>query len=776
MTPYIVYLESIKTKLSLNMVLQNSGHASLIGSGFGGYEVQALIGRGAMGTVYLARDVALGRPVALKVLLGSLARNPAMVRGFYREAQAAAPLRHPNIVRVYTAGIESGTPYIAMEYVPGEPLDRFLRRKGQVSWQAALYVGAQVAEALHCAHEAGIIHRDVKPANILIDRQGRVRLTDFGIARVCTVESSGAEPKVIGTPQYMSPEQCAGDEVAHSTDLYSLGVTLYQMISGRMPFKADSAQELMRRIASDEAPRLNRIMADVPDDVARLVAHLLQKDPAQRPATARDVIQMIARLQSEDGGRSAIPQALAAYVREQAQDSPLRVLTPPPSKDRAKTAAPEAKTVIRRPRPTRWLLGASLATFLVVLGVAVKYVVTLGESRSAAPAPVLASATFAKQSNGVVLASLNANTFRATRIGWSGQEQALLVEASAGPSSILRGAAGVLAVEPERGRVLSVVSPAGALLGEGLASAEAVPMALTSGIRNASAAPVVLLGQRNASTEKSTSGLVYVQRWNESAPALNPATAFETAAPPDVFNATDRCVHAVLRPDGGAICLLTEKEDGESVLSERKVYASSTDKELTTNGGRIRAESLQYAPAGDRLVYIREVDHGKQELWSTPTNGGASALLAIGYFAGEAAISPQGDRIAAAWSGTPGDAPELHIISATDGKTLMRLGDATVGHDAWLPSGDAIVIATQTEQGVRQLCLKDARAQREGELLTSLESGVSHVTAVSLDGAWAAGIAEGDDGVCVVFVDLTQRDTARVAINTPTTTTGQGNA
>ncbi|MCC6155209.1 MAG: serine/threonine protein kinase, partial [Candidatus Hydrogenedentes bacterium] len=476
----------------------------MIGSGFGGYEVQALIGRGAMGTVYLARDVALGRPVALKVLLGSLARNPAMVRGFYREAQAAAPLRHPNIVRVYTAGIESGTPYIAMEYVPGEPLDRFLRRKGQVSWQAALYVGAQVAEALHCAHEAGIVHRDVKPANILLDRQGRVRLTDFGIARVCTVENSSAEPKIIGTPQYMSPEQCAGDEVAHGTDLYSLGVTLYQMISGRMPFKADSAQELMRRIASDDAPRLNRIMPDVPDDVARLVAHLLQKDPAQRPASAREVCQSIARLQSEEGGRSAIPQALAAYVREQAQDSPLRVLTPPPSKDKAKSASPEARTVERKPRSTRWLLGASLATVLAVFGVGVKYVVTLGESRSAAPAPVLDAATFTKQSDGALIASLNANTFRATRIGWSGSEITLLVEATAEPSSILRGAAGVLAVDPEHAEVLSVVPPAGALLGEGLASAEAAPMALTSGTRNASSVPAVLLGQRNVSNEKST--------------------------------------------------------------------------------------------------------------------------------------------------------------------------------------------------------------------------------------------------------------------------------
>ena len=263
------------------MVSQQSGHASLIGSTFGGYEVQALVGRGAMGTVYLARDVALGRSVALKVLLGSLARNPAMVRSFYREAQAAAPLRHPRIVRVYAAGIEGGTPFIAMEYVPGEPLDRFLRRKGQISWQAALYVGGQVAEALQCAHDAGIVHRDIKPANILLDRQGRVRLTDFGIARVCTLEQHGSDPKIIGTPRYMSLEQCAGEEVTQKTDLYSLGVTMYQMISGKLPFQADSPQVLMRLIASEPAPRLNRVMPDVPDDVARLVAHLLEKDPAQ---------------------------------------------------------------------------------------------------------------------------------------------------------------------------------------------------------------------------------------------------------------------------------------------------------------------------------------------------------------------------------------------------------------------------------------------------------------------------------------------------------------
>jgi eukaryotic-like serine/threonine-protein kinase len=222
-----------------------AGHASLIGQTFAGYDVQALLGRGAMSCVYQAHDVRLDRPVALKVLLGSLARNPVNVRLFHREAQAAAPLRHNNIVRVYSAGVENHTPYIAMEYVPGESLARFLRRKGKQKWETALYVGGQVAAALACAHENGITHRDVKPANILLDQRGRVRLTDFGIARAQQSEDD-VNAGVLGTPHYMAPEVCAGKEASASADLYALGVTLYEMIAGELPFVADSPAALVQ--------------------------------------------------------------------------------------------------------------------------------------------------------------------------------------------------------------------------------------------------------------------------------------------------------------------------------------------------------------------------------------------------------------------------------------------------------------------------------------------------------------------------------------------------
>ncbi|NUM52306.1 MAG: serine/threonine-protein kinase [Candidatus Hydrogenedentes bacterium] len=728
-----------------------------------------------MGTVYLARDVALGRPVALKVLLGSLARNPVMVRGFYREAQAAAPLRHPGIVRVYTAGIEGGTPFIAMEYVPGEPLDRFLRRKGQVSWQAALYVGLQVAEALQCAHDAGIIHRDIKPANILLDRQGRVRLTDFGIARVCTVEQEGGEPKIIGTPQYMSPEQCAGDGVTHSTDLYSLGVTMYQMISGGMPFKADSPQALIRLIASEPAPRLNRILSDVPDDVARLVAHLLEKEPEQRPASAREVCETIERLRLEDGGRSAIPQALAAYVREQAQDSPLRALTPPPSRDRAKPTQTDAPK--RSGARRRWLLGATFAALAISCATLASAWFALGRPANTMPAPVLQACTFAEQPDGSVLATLPATAYRAARIGWAGSEHVLLVEAIGQPSTLAHGATGILAIRPGEKECINVASPAGATLAAGAAMAEAAPLALASSVRSANTAPAVVLAQRTAADASTYTGLLFLQRWNEAAPALNPAAALEMALDSGTELATDAPlrIQGVLRPDGGAVCTVVERGDGANQLVEQRVYGTSQSTIIVSSGARIVPDSVQYTPSGDHVVYIRKDQWGKQELWITPANGAKGTLLAVGYFVGETAIHPSGDRIAVTWSASLGQTPELSILSLAGGSTLQELGDATVGHDAWLPDGSGIVVAWRGPNGLRQLCVVDV-ASRQTRALTALALGVGNATAVSADGAWAAGIAEGRDGVGVVFVDLARTPRDRVALQSAPATNDEGAA
>ena len=294
--------------------------ASILGTTFGDYEVLTLIGRGAAGTVYLARDIKLQRLVALKVLLGSVARNPAAVKTFHREAQAAAPLRHPGIVRIYAAGYLNGIPYIAMEYVEGEPLDRFIRRNGIMKWQQALFIAGQVAQALGCAHAAGVVHRDVKPANMLLDAQGNVRLTDFGIANIQRGPSKAVDDLgFIGTPHYMAPEQCDRAEVTHKADLYALGVVIYQMIAGVLPFEAENAMALVKKITNDEAPRLNRVFTDIPDDVARLVAHLLEKSPDARPESAAQVFETIQRLQQQQGGRSAIPDALSAFIREQAE-------------------------------------------------------------------------------------------------------------------------------------------------------------------------------------------------------------------------------------------------------------------------------------------------------------------------------------------------------------------------------------------------------------------------------------------------------------------------
>jgi hypothetical protein len=356
------------------------------------------------------------------------------------------------------------------------------------------------------------------------------------------------------------------------------------------------------------------------------------------------------------------------------------------------------------------------------------------------------------------------NAFRADRIGWTNGDNALLVEVTGDPSTLARGAAGMLALRPEARECLSVVAPVGATLAEGAASVDAAPLALASGLRAGKGVASILLAQRTGPSGVSAPGLVYVQRWNEGAPALNPAVSFMSAINHDVLEAGGRCAQAVLRPDGGAVCMLVEREDGSNCLVEQRVYGSAPAGALTGNGPRILPESIQYTPAGDRVVYLRQDGRGKQELWSTPTNGGASVLLAIGYFEGEAAIGPEGDRIAAAWGVSPMDAPELRVISMTDGRTLQRLGPATVGHDAWLPSGGALVAAARGENGARQLWFKGTESSVNDRALTAIERGVRGATAVSADGKWAAGIAVDGPGVRIVFVELSHPHNMRTAL------------
>jgi hypothetical protein len=243
-----------------------------------------LLGRGGMGSVYLARETALDRLVAIKVLPPGKAESPALKERFRREARTAARLTHPNIVPLHTFGEADGTLYYVMGYVRGEPLSVRLRREGKLSCEDARRILGEVAEALDYAHRQGVVHRDIKPDNVLIDDEsGRPMLTDFGIAKAAdsgaTLTELGA---VIGTPRYMSPEQAGGREVDGRSDLYSLGVMGYEMVAGQLPFDGATPRDLLVQHLSKEPQPLARVAPDAPDDFASAITRCLAKEPAGR--------------------------------------------------------------------------------------------------------------------------------------------------------------------------------------------------------------------------------------------------------------------------------------------------------------------------------------------------------------------------------------------------------------------------------------------------------------------------------------------------------------
>jgi predicted Ser/Thr protein kinase len=263
----------------------------------GHYSILRLLGRGGMGAVYLARDEALERLVALKVLLPDTSEDAARRARFRREARTAARLAHPNIVPLHGFGEVDGMLYLVMGYVQGEPLSAWMRSGTPVAVEKARRIGAEIADALDHAHSRGIVHRDVKPENILIDDEsGRALLADFGIARL-----RGGDPAmtqaggVVGTPAYMSPEQAAGrGELDGRSDLYSLGVVLYALLAGRAPFEGKDAGDLLAKHLTQEAVPLKRVRPEISEELAAAVMRCLAKDREARWPDARRLREAIA--------------------------------------------------------------------------------------------------------------------------------------------------------------------------------------------------------------------------------------------------------------------------------------------------------------------------------------------------------------------------------------------------------------------------------------------------------------------------------------------------
>ncbi|HEX6703221.1 MAG TPA: serine/threonine-protein kinase [Albitalea sp.] len=284
----------------------------------GRYRVDRQLGRGAMGAVYLGHDPKIGRQVAIKTMALSQEFDGAELTEararFFREAETAGRLQHRDIVTIFDAGEDQDLAYIAMEYLRGHDLQRYTSASGLLPVPTVLRIVARVAEALAYAHSQGVVHRDIKPANVMVDpSDDSVKVTDFGIARI-TDSSRTRTGMVLGTPSFMSPEQMAGRRVDGRSDLYSLGVMLFQLLTGRLPHAAESMAKLMYQIANDPAPDIRSLRADLPEALANVVALALEKRPEVRYADGRQLAQDLRTVEAklEPAPGAPVPQQAAA--------------------------------------------------------------------------------------------------------------------------------------------------------------------------------------------------------------------------------------------------------------------------------------------------------------------------------------------------------------------------------------------------------------------------------------------------------------------------------
>lgn len=286
-----------------------------VGESIGPFRIERELGSGAMGSVYRAtftKEDGSQKPVALKIVALGLMGNESALARFERESNILQQMRHPNIVRLIATGRYKKTPFIAMEYVDGEPLDRALVRRGRLGWEEVFGYFRQLCDALQYAHDKGIIHRDLKPSNLMITKDGVLKLTDFGIAKDVDVTALTGMNSTIGTAAYMSPEQCKGDKhLSGKSDLYSLGVCMYELITGKKPFSADTTVDMFLKHVHDKPVRPTRQVPDLPIWVETMILHLLEKEPDKRPLDAATVGRMLGEIEAKVAAHESAGVAVA---------------------------------------------------------------------------------------------------------------------------------------------------------------------------------------------------------------------------------------------------------------------------------------------------------------------------------------------------------------------------------------------------------------------------------------------------------------------------------
>ncbi|MBH8598123.1 Stk1 family PASTA domain-containing Ser/Thr kinase [Thermoactinomyces sp. CICC 10521] len=309
----------------------------------GRYEIVSRVGGGGMAVVYKAKDLLLNRYVAIKVLSDSLSNDSEFIRRFSREAQAAASLSHPNIVNVYDVGKDHYTHYIVMELVEGPTLKQYIQERGPLPAQEAAAIAIQICDGLAHAHENQIVHRDIKPHNILLGANGRAKVTDFGIARAASSSTITQEGSVMGSVHYFSPEQARGGVIGEKSDLYSLGIVLYEMLTGRLPFDGDSAISIALKHLQEIPEDPRSINPNIPDALAEVILCALDKDPNKRFSSAREMLKAIQqaanigpRLEANWAGTRSKPTQRDLYQtiplsEDEEGESPVATAVEPPS-------------------------------------------------------------------------------------------------------------------------------------------------------------------------------------------------------------------------------------------------------------------------------------------------------------------------------------------------------------------------------------------------------------------------------------------------------------
>ena len=735
------------------------GQASLIGHTIGNYQVRTLVGRGGTGAVYLAYDNALRRPVALKVLLGSLAHNPVHVRRFQLEAQAAAPLRHKNIVRIYEAGVRSSVPFAAMEYVEGEALDRFLRRHGVLRWQNALYIVQQVAEALDYAHKQGVLHRDIKPANILIDRQGRVRLTDFGIApQLENTQPLNPSHDFTGTPAYMSPEQCNAESLDCRSDVFSLGVMLYHLLTGQLPFEGESTEALLQQITTHIPPRVNLVSLGIPDDVARLVAHMMEKDRDKRIADGASIVKRIKTLHKEDGGSSALPEALDAFIREETLPRKLTGDTPTPQGGTPGKWHVRFKKGQHAYMPVSGLAQIACALLIVCALLGVLFWNLSQPAIPVAAAPLVGHVQFDEPGPGQVHVPLPNASWHVRTMQWTDDERYLLIQVEGARSSRAAGAMGMLTLDldnremrclqPPMQRVVHQASiiplPGSSALSTGGDHSE-LPWLLTPRFTDVAETKIGLFRQYISENVPQPEMLIQLDAhvWQSSRSPFGQELAHgDIALAPTIQKAT------ILRQNNTS---------GLSILEQYDLRAGNSSPPVTLALSRaaILPASIRYSPDETLLAYIREDSYGERSFWVAPVDGTQQngVSLHVGAINLDYAFHPVEQQVLISHRNQGRN--ELLRIDIQAGKIIASPGTGYVHPNAWHPSGTYFLVSDThaLESTTMAWAVESQSPWRRTSLLSDL-AVVPVGVALSPKGQWAAVVTRDNERESVHFINM----------------------